>query len=127
VIGHVERVAAAVSPKAGTTAFLHEILELSPSSWRKLQEAGLSRVELAALELLTHFPGESYEGYVGRIADAPGQAGQLAPMVKLADLDDHLSHALIPAGAPRYAWARERLLTCDHRHALLPTTTNQSL
>ena len=124
VIEHVERVAAAVPPKARTTALLHEILELSPGSRRKLRDAGLSRVELAALRLLTHSPGESYEVYVRRIANAPGQAGQLARTVKLADLNDHLSHALIAAGAPRYAWARERLLTRRDRHALFPQTSN---
>ena len=96
VIEHVERVAAALPPKARTTALLHEILELSPGSRRKLRDAGLSRGELAALKLLRHSPGESYGVYVRRIADAPGQAGQLARTVKLADLNDHLSHALIP-------------------------------
>jgi hypothetical protein len=103
VIEHVERVAAAIPPKARTTALLHEILELSPGSWRKLRDTGLSRVELAALKLLTHSPGESYEVYVRRIANAPGQAGQLARTVKLADLNDLRSHALLPAGAPQYA------------------------
>jgi hypothetical protein len=127
VIEHVERVAAAVPPQARTTALLHEILELSPGSWGKLRDAGLSRVELAALKLLTHTPGESYEVYVRRIADAPGQAGQLAQTVKLADLNDNLSHALIPAGAPRYAWARERLLTRRDRHAPSPQPAMQSL
>ena len=47
--------------------------------------------------------------------------------VELADLDDHLSHALIPAGAPRYAWARERLLTRRDRHVLFPQPAMQSL
>ena len=85
------------------------------------------RVELAALKLLTHSPGESYEVYMRRIADARGQAGQLARTVKLADLNDHLSHPLIPAGAPGYAWARERLLTRGDPHLLFPQTSNQSL
>ena len=75
-------------PEARTTALLHEILDLSPSSRRKLLDAGLSRVELAALRLLTHSPGEPDEVYVRRIADAPGHAGQLARTVKLADLND---------------------------------------
>jgi hypothetical protein len=127
MIAQVERVAAAVPPKARTTALLHEMLGLSSSSRRKLRDAGLSRVELAALRLLTHSPGESYEVYVRRITDAPGQARQLARTVRLADLDDHLSHALIPAGAPRYAWARERLLTRRDPHVPFPQTSNQSL
>jgi hypothetical protein len=121
VIEHVERVAAAVPPKARATALLHEFLERSPVSRRKLRGAGIGRVELAALQLLTHAPGESYEDYVRRIADATGQAGQLARTVKLADLEDHLSHALIPAGAPRYAWAREQLLTRRDRPPCPPS------
>jgi hypothetical protein len=67
-------------------------------------------VELEALELLTHAPGEPYEVYVRRIAEAPGPAGRIARIVKLADLDDHLAHATIPLDAPPYAWARNHLL-----------------
>jgi hypothetical protein len=111
VIEHVKRVAAAVPPEARRTALLHEILELNLVSRRELWDTGLSRVELAALELLTHSPDDSYEVYVRQITDAPGQAGHLARIVKLADLDDHLSHPTIPPDAPPYAWARQRLLT----------------
>ena len=85
--------------------------ELTPVSPAKLRRHGVSRVELEALQLLTHRPGEPYDQYVRRIAAAPGPAGQLARTVKLADLDDHLAHASIPSGAPPYAWARRRLLT----------------
>jgi hypothetical protein len=67
-------------------------------------------VELYALELLTHAPGEPYEVYVRRIAQAPGPAGRLARIVKLADLTDQLAHATIPSDAPPYAWARKQLL-----------------
>jgi hypothetical protein len=58
---------------------------------------------------------------VRRIAEAPGPAGRLARIVKLADLDDHLAHASIPPDAPPYAWARKHLLatasgvTCRRR------------
>jgi hypothetical protein len=110
VIDHVERVAAAVPPGARATALLHDLLELCPTGGRRLRGKGLTRTELDAIELLTHAPGESYEVYVRRIADAPGPAGRLARTVKLADLEDNLAHASIPPDAPPYAWARERLL-----------------
>jgi hypothetical protein len=110
VIDHVERVAAAVPPDARATALLHDMLELCPTARWQLRGKDLTRTELEALELLRHAVDESYEAYVRRIADAPGPAGQLARIVKLADLEDHLAHRSIPAGAPPYAWARAHLL-----------------
>jgi hypothetical protein len=116
VIDHLERVAAAVPPEALATALLHDLLELCPAARRQLRGKDLTRTELEALELLTHAPGEPYEVYVRRIADAPGAAGRLARIVKLADLEDHLAHAAIPEDAPPYAWARQHLLSaCDAR------------
>jgi hypothetical protein len=106
-IDHLARVAAAVPPDARATALLHDLLELCPSAGRQLAGKGLTRIELQPLELLTHAPGEPYEAYVRRIAEAPGPAGRLARIVKLADLDDHLAH---PSDAPPYAWARKHLL-----------------
>ncbi len=94
VIDHVARVATAVPPIARTTAWLHDVIELCPENRGELRRQGLNKVELAALELLAHTPADSYEAYVGRIADAPGPAGELARIVKLADLDDHLSHSV---------------------------------
>ena len=110
VIDHLVRVAAAVPSDAQATALLHDLLELCPAAGRRLRDRGLTSVELDALELLTHVPGEPYEAYVRRIAQAPGPAGRLARIVKLADLDDHLAHATIPSDAPPYAWARKHLL-----------------
>jgi hypothetical protein len=65
-------------------------------------------VELAALELLTRQAGESYELYILRIAYAPGAAGRLARVVKLAELDDHVARPWDP-GDPPYAWARRHI------------------
>ena len=116
VIDHVERVAAAVPADAGATALLHDLVELCPTvGQRRLRAMGLSRIELEALELLTHDAAEPYEVYVRRIADARGPAGRLARTVKLADLEDHLAHPAIPADAPPYAWAREQLLSARDR------------
>jgi hypothetical protein len=111
MIEHVERVASALPPHARRTALLHEILELSPAARGALRAAGLSRSEMAAVRLLTHCQDESYEIYMRRIAAAAGQDGELARTVKIADLNDNLSHALIPAGAPQYVWAREQTTT----------------
>jgi hypothetical protein len=110
VIDHLARVAAAVPPDARATALLHDLLERCPTAGRQLRGKGLTRIELQALELLTHAPGEPYEAYVRRIAEAPGPAGRLARIVKLADLDDHLAQATIPPDAAPYAWARKHLL-----------------
>jgi hypothetical protein len=108
IVEHVARVVADLPEEAQTLAWLHDILEHSPTTTAELRRHGLTRVELAALELLTRQAGESYEMYVLRIAYAPGAAGRLARMVKLADLDDHLARPWDP-GDPPYAWARRHI------------------
>jgi hypothetical protein len=110
VIEHVERVAARVPPEARATALLHELLELTSIERGQLRTRGLSASELAALELLTRKADEPYRAYVMAIANAPGNGGRIARMVKLADLEDHLAHSRIPPDAPPYAWARRCLL-----------------
>ena len=115
VIDHVERVAAAVPADARATALLHDLFERCPTVGRRLRGKGLTHIELEALELLRHAPGEPYEVYIRRIADAPGPAGALARIVKLADLDDHLAHPAIPSDAPPYTWARKQLLSARDR------------
>jgi hypothetical protein len=112
VFAHVERVADRVAPEARNAALLHEIFELTATTRGELQALGLSRRELAALRLLTHTPDDPYVTHVRRIAEALGDRGRIARMVKLADLDDHLSHPVIPLDAPPYAWARRCLLDC---------------
>ena len=104
------RVVAAVPPEAQALAWLHDVLEQSGTTTTDLSGQGLTDVELAALELLTRGPGESYELHVLRIAYAPGPAGRLARTVKLADLDDHISREWVP-GSPPYAWARRHVAT----------------
>jgi hypothetical protein len=122
VIDHVRRVAAAVPPDAEVTALLHDVLEGRPTAARRLWGTGLTGIEVEALELLTHMPDEPYEAYAERIADAPGPAGQLARIVKLADLNDHLAHATMPTDAPPYAWARKRLVMGRDRPAQVTPT-----
>ena len=110
VIAHVQRVADRVPLQARNTALLHELFELTPVQGNELRARGLSSVELAALELLTRQANSSYRAHIHRIAGAPGHHGRIARMVKLADLEDHLSHALMPHDAPPYAWARRCVL-----------------
>jgi hypothetical protein len=117
VVEHLARVAAAVPPDAQATAWLHDVLEQADADPGELCAAGLTRVELAALELLTRVPAERYEIYVLRIAHAPGEVGRLARCVKLADLDDHLAHDRMPQSAPPYAWARRHIVSAQlQRH-----------
>jgi hypothetical protein len=108
IVEHVARVVAAVPEEAQTLAWLHDVLEHSPTTTAELRGHGLTSVELAALMLLTRQAGESYELYILRVAYAPGAAGRLARVVKLADLDDHLARAGEP-GDPPYAWARRHI------------------
>lgn len=110
VTAHVRRVAAAVPPEAQAVAWLHDLFELTAVSRDRLRARGLTAMEDTALALLTRGSEEPYEVYVLRIAGAPGRAGAIARLVKLADLDDHLGHRKIPRGAPAYGWARRRVL-----------------
>jgi hypothetical protein len=109
VIEHLSRVQAVVPAGARATAWLHDVLEDGGITIEELRVRGMTRVELEALELLTHVATESYEFYVLRIARAAGPAGRLARTVKLADLEDHLAQEIIPPDAPPYAWARRRV------------------
>jgi hypothetical protein len=110
VISHVQRVADRLPPRAQNTALLHELFELTPVDEAQLRARGLSSVELAALELLTRKGAGPYRTHIHRIANAPGEHGRIARMVKLADLEDHLSHPEMPSDAPPYAWARRCVL-----------------
>ena len=108
IVEHLARVVAAVPAEAQPLAWLHDVLELWPTTTSVLCGQGLTPLESAALELLTRQDGESYELYILRIAYAPGPAGRLARVVKLADLDDHLARAWHAGDAP-YAWARRHV------------------
>jgi hypothetical protein len=83
----------------------------------ELRWVGLTTLELDALDLLCRAPTESYELHVLRIAFADGDAGRLARLVKLADLDDHIAHEAAPTDAPPYRWARRRIAAAEWRRA----------
>jgi hypothetical protein len=116
VIDHVARVAAAVPPDVRALAWLHDVFEASPTTAQELLDEGMSPLEIDALRLLTRDPEESYESYALRIAFAPGEAGRLARVVKLADLDDHLQHEWV-SGSPPYGWARRHIAAAMAREA----------
>jgi hypothetical protein len=93
------------------TAWLHDVLERTDVTIGQLRARGLSPVELSALVFLTRPKGDDYRAYVQRIADAPGPAGALARVVKLADLEDHLADPpTASASTPPYAWAQRTIL-----------------
>src|SRR4051794_21190829 len=117
VVEHLARVAGAVPTEAEATAWLHDAIERSPVTAEELRWAGLTTPELDALELLCRAPTESYELHALRIAFAEGEAGRLARLVKLADLDDHIAYGAVLAGAPPYRWARRRIAAAEARRA----------
>jgi hypothetical protein len=108
LIGHVERVAEAVPMQARAVAFLRDVFERTELGLAEFEAKGLSEFGGAVLELLTRRTSEPYETYVERIVYAEGRIGRMARVVKLADLNDHLEHEVVP-GAPDYAWAREKV------------------
>jgi hypothetical protein len=109
MVAHLARVAAAVPADAQGTAWLHDAIERTGVTVDELRAAGLNGIELEALALLSRTPAESYELYALRIAFAAGDAGRLARTIKLADLDDHISHGTAPRDAPPYRWARRHI------------------
>jgi hypothetical protein len=115
LVEHLERVAASVPEDAQSVAFLHDVLEWTPASLEELEASGLTSVEAEAVRLLTRDPLESFELHALRVAHAVGPGGRLARSVKVADIDDHLSHD--PAGGTTrpYGWARRHISHCQER------------
>ena len=109
VMEHVERVASSLPAEARALAYLHDVLEAGDAGAGELRALALSDDERSVLALLTRRPEEPYSGYVMGIARAPGTVGALARVIKLADLEDHLRHRQVAAGAPCYAWARDKI------------------
>lgn len=115
LVDHLERVAATVPLDARPVAYLHDALEHSGTQLSELEREGLSPTELAALELLTREPGESFEVHALRIAYAKGPKGRLARAVKLADIDDHVAHDEERLPLRPYGWARRHVAACHAR------------
>jgi hypothetical protein len=115
MVEHLERVAASVAREARTVAYLHDILEHTDASVAELEAAGLTPIELQAIQLLTRHPDESFEEHTLRIAFAKGPAGRLARAVKLADIDDHLPRSDSIDVHRSYGWARSHVAACRAR------------
>ncbi len=76
----------AATPATMNTAVLHGIPENTTWTVEHLSELGVDAVVCEAVDLLTRRSGESYMGYVRRVSDAPGAAGETARQVMVADL-----------------------------------------
>lgn len=99
-IRHPLRVMLAVPAKAQVVAVLHDVIE-DTGQWPP--EGFLTRDEKMALELLSRTDdAESYSEYVATIAIAPGEAGEIARAVKLADLHDNMHFTTHPKAKARY-------------------------
>ena len=123
VILHVQRVASAVPEEARTVAWLHEILEWTAVTEQELLIAGLTSDELRALRLLNRttdsHSDHHYLAHLGLIAQASGDSGRLARIVKTADLKDRRLHPYVrrDGRSPPYARALELLSEArDDRH-----------
>jgi len=77
-------------------AWLHESLETGATTEHDLLREGLGGDELRALRLLSRSRASSsdaaYLAHLDLIARAAGPSGELARIVKLADLDDRSRH-----------------------------------
>ncbi len=100
---HVERVAALVDERtrrhrlhrpAVTVALLHDTVEAERGvTLESLRAEGFRPEVVAAVELLTREQGVPYMAHVRRIAEPEGTAGDLARIVKAADLDDNAARS----------------------------------
>ena len=126
VIEHIERVAAAVPEDARALAYLHDVLDLTETGGDELLANGLTAAESAALSLLAHGAGESFELYALRIAHARGPEGRLARAVLLADLEDHLRQDGYEVGDPPYAWALQHVVSARARLDAEPVPRRRS-
>jgi hypothetical protein len=109
MVEHLQRVAAAVPPNARAVAFLHDVLEHTDTTMRDLEEQGLTRNELGAVELLTRAQDESFEAHALRIAHAKGPSGRLARTIKLADMADHVQNDRVDMATRPYGWAQRHI------------------
>ena len=100
--------------EAAGLAWLHDLLEWTDIREEDLVAAGLGPDERAALRLLTRPDepdDESFLSHVRVIALTPGPAGDIARVVKRADMEDRLRFPRDPGGAwmPPYRRALEIL------------------
>ncbi|MBF0417366.1 MAG: GTP pyrophosphokinase [Magnetococcales bacterium] len=82
-------------------AVLHDVIEDCGVDLESLRALGFSDPVLETLDRLTHRPEESYDDYIGRIANHP-----LARRVKIVDLEDNMDVRRLPPPLIEYDWAR---------------------
>jgi hypothetical protein len=115
VMQHIARVVLATPAEARAVAWLHEALESTAVTEQALLAGGLDSDELRALRLLVRTTASRservYMAHVEMIARAAGRAGELARMVKIADLEDRRRHPRIRSDgwSPPYDRALARL------------------
>lgn len=113
---HVRRVAQMVPAEARAVAWLHELLESTDVTEQELLMDGLTRDELRALRLLRRTNQARSDGvylaHLELIAQAAGESGRLARMVKIADLEDRCLYPRVrhDGWAPPYADGLDLLL-----------------
>lgn len=102
---HVQEVVDAVRPELKPAAYLHDVVEDTRISPRRLAEQGVSNRTIDTVNILTRRPGEGYANYIERVS---GNAD--AREIKMADLRANLR--TLPEDAtlrPRYTKALDRL------------------
>jgi hypothetical protein len=120
---HVRRVAQMAPAEARPLAWLHELPESTTVTEQELLMEGLTQDELRALRLLRRTNQARSDGvylaHLELIAQAAGESGRLARMVKIADLEDRCLHPRVrPDGwSPPYELALE-LLRGTHREGV---------
>lgn len=95
---HALRVMFAVPAEAQAVAVMHDVAEDTDLTLDDLA-LDFAPVDVAAIDLLTRPPTgapsrPTYAMYILRIVYAPGEAGRIARLVKVADLKDNLSRPL---------------------------------
>lgn len=126
VLRHIGRVARATPAAARAVAWLHEALESGVVTEHELLVEGLGDDELRALRLLARTTDTRservYLAHVDLIARAAGYSGELARLVKIADLEDRCRHPRVhPDGwSPPYERAIGRLRDLDDADQLVP-------
>lgn len=113
-INHPLRVANAVPAFAQPAAWLHDVVEDTRVGISAIVQL-FSPETAHAVHLLTRDPRDEYKQYVALIKSASGQAGEIARLVKIADVEDNFSPVRHFPGweslGKRYEWTLEFLRT----------------
>jgi hypothetical protein len=118
LLEHVARVAAMVPGDARAVAWLHEALASNVAE-EDLLLAGLTNEELRALRLLnlgSLWPSDrAYLWHLDLIARSAGRSGDLARIVRIADLRDRCAHPAVRGSgwSPPYAQGLQRLTATE--------------